>query len=173
MPARPDPHAHRDVRTRRTAAPRTRWVPVQELSPLARALLSDDLGGRDAVPGHVADRVTAQADEWLAHGFAADTVRPWQDLPPAAAAYLAERGVDPRVLDLPVDAFPGAPPVALRLAITAGRLPVERAYELLVLTGEHETPQPPPPTKPATNVAPPVAPLLFSHAAPEDDTSTM
>jgi hypothetical protein len=105
-------------------------------------LLSDDLGGRDVVPRHVADRVTRQAIEWEEQGFTAETVRPWRDVPPAAAGFLAQRGVSPRVLDLPVDAIAGSAPVALRLAIESGRMPVERAYELLVLTGEHRPDQP-------------------------------
>ena len=143
---------------------------MEELSPLARALLSDDLGGRDVVPAHVASRVTAQADEWSAHGFDAETLRPWQDMDPATAAYLVERGVEPRVLDLPVAAFANAQPVPLRLAITTGRITVERAYELLVLTGEHQEPKPAAPAPPETpRPAPktaPVAPVLFSHAPP-------
>jgi hypothetical protein len=164
----------RDLPARRRGA-RDRWVPVAELSPMARALLSDDLGGRDVVPGHVADRVAERADEWLAHGFTVETVRGWQDLPPAAAAYLSERGVQPRVLDLPVDAFPGAvAPVPLRIAISTERIPVERAYQLLVLTGEHQptapppAPPPPPPPPPSEKPARPVAPVLFSHARPEE-----
>jgi hypothetical protein len=198
MTAQPDPDAARDQRvaagpagTRRTGAP-TKWVPVDQLSALARALLSDDLGGRDVVPRHVADRVTRQAAEWEEQGFTAETVRPWRDVPPAAAGYLAQRGVPPRVLDLPVDAITGAPPVALRLAIESGRMPVERAYELLVLTGEHRPDRPaeapdapgqprpaqvvarpagpqwaaPPSTseeEPASSRPRPVAPMIFSH----------
>ncbi|MFB9236906.1 hypothetical protein ACFFWC_15315 [Plantactinospora siamensis] len=108
---------------------------MASLPALARALLSEDLGGRDEVPRHVADRVSTEARRWAEHGFGAEDVRPWLDLPPDAAAYLAERGVSPRVLDLPVSLAPA--PMALKLAITSGRLPVERAYELLVATGEH------------------------------------
>jgi hypothetical protein len=148
MTAQPDPDARIDqwvaagpAGGRRTGAP-TKWVPVDQLSTVARALLSDDLGGRDVVPRHVADRVTRQAIEWEEQGFTAETVRPWRDVPPAAAGYLVQRGVSPRVLDLPVDAIAGAAPVALRLAIESGRMPVERAYELLVLTGEHRPDQP-------------------------------
>ena len=112
-------------------------------------------------------------------------------MPPAAAAYLARRGVDPRVLDLPAGVFPGAAPVPLRVAIASGRLPVEQAYELLVLTGEHTPPEqaasepaeaadsaPSAGDEPAaesTESAPsqrrpaprPVAPVIFSHAASE------
>lgn len=173
MPVQPDPDTRRELRTRRPAAARTKWVPVEDLSPLARALLSDDLGGRDVVPAHVAQRVTAQAEEWSAHGFTAQTVKPWQDLPPAAAAYLAERGVEPRVLDLPIGVFANARPVALRLAITTGRMTAERAYELLVLTGEHVPPAPRPAAQPAKPAAPrPVAPVLFSHAAPQEENRT-
>ncbi|SDY94927.1 hypothetical protein SAMN05444365_104275 [Micromonospora pattaloongensis] len=165
----------------RQASPRTRWVPVDELSAVARALLSEDLGGRDVVPQHVADRVSAQAAEWVEEGFTAETVRPWKDadVPPAAAAYLARRGVEPRVLDLPAGVFPGAAPVALRLAIASGRLPVEQAYELLVITGEHTPPQQTgaetagaeqPPRPVDAPVPRPVAPVLFSHAATDQPT---
>ncbi|MEV1289170.1 hypothetical protein [Micromonospora sp. NPDC049679] len=181
MPAQLNPDARRDLPSApadsdtRRAAPRTRWVPVEQLSAMARALLSDDLGGRDVVPQHVADRVSAQAAEWIDEGFTEDTVRLWKDadVPPAAAAYLARRGVDPRVLDLPAGVFPGAAPVALRLAIASGRLPVERAYELLVITGEHTPPRQPggtgpadEPSAPPTGAPPPrpVAPVIFSHA---------
>jgi hypothetical protein len=194
MPARRDPETAPEQRVspakRRPGGTRTQWVPVTELSPLARALLSADLGGRDVVPRHVADRVIAQAEQWAEQGFTVDTVRFWTDVSPAAAGYLAQRGVDPSVLDLPVSAFPGAPPVALRLAITGGRMPVEQAYELLVLTGAHapswsknnapvspaappraapppvtmSDPQPPEPTPPSRG---PVAPVIFSHPTPE------
>ena len=124
----------------RHAGPEVRWTPVDQLPELARALLSDDLGGREAVPRHVAERVLAEAEAWAGHGFTAETVRPWLDLPPAAAAYLLDRAVHPRVLELPVQvARPGAP-VALGLAIASGQLAVERAYDLLVATGEHRLP---------------------------------
>ncbi|PZM91307.1 MAG: hypothetical protein DIU79_12980 [Actinobacteria bacterium] len=154
---------------------------------MARALLSDNLGGRDVVPKHVADRVTAQAEEWIEQGFTEETVRAWKDadVSPTAAGYLAERGVEPRVLELPMKIVPNADPVPLRVAIASGRLSVERAYELLVLTGEHvppsESSQPSPQaegvpaphaqatnadTPPAPRRAPrPVAPVIFSHAA--------
>ncbi|MFD0823407.1 hypothetical protein ACFQ0D_34980, partial [Micromonospora zhanjiangensis] len=86
---------------RQVATPEIRWTSVDQLSELAQALLSEDLGGREAVPRHVAERVRTQARAWAEHGFTAETVRPWLDLPPAAAAYLAERSVSPRVLELP------------------------------------------------------------------------
>ncbi|MFY1700080.1 MULTISPECIES: hypothetical protein [unclassified Solwaraspora] len=150
---------------------RTRWCPVADLSPLARALLSDDLGGRDVVPQHVADRVSAQAEQWAGHGFTEHTVRPWRDLPPAAAGHLADRQVDPRVLDLPVEVVAGGPPVPLRVAIVTGRLPAERAYQLLVLTGEH-VPMTTAPTRVDTSAAAvrPVTPVIFSHAQPDDES---
>ncbi|WP_148083381.1 hypothetical protein [Micromonospora sp. Llam0] len=180
MPAHLEPDARRDrsaadaspgdISRRRTR--RTRWYPVDQLSPLARALLSDDLGGRDVVPQHVADRVNAEADQWASHGFTEQTVRPWRDLPPAAAGHLAGRQVDPRVLDLPVAVVAGTPPVPLRIAIVTGRLPAERAYELLVLTGEHRPAVPaagnPPPPAPEPSRTRPVTPVLFSHAQPDD-----
>lgn len=138
-----------------------KWVPVSELSTLARALLSDDLGGRDVVPRHVADRAAAQAEEWAAHGFTDQTVRPWREAAPADAAYLAARGVDPAVLDLPIVAYAGSAPVSLRMAIASGRLTVERAYELLVVTGQHR----PAAGEAQPSTAPrPIAPVVFSHA---------
>ena len=173
MPAHLEPPARRGRPTSAAngaprRASRTRWCPVGDLSPLARALLSDDLGGRDVVPQHVADRVNAEAEQWASQGFTAETVRPWADLPPAAAGYLAQQKVDPRVLDLPVDLVAGSPPVPLRVAIVTERLPAERAYQLLVLTGEHEPPaatgQEPASAPAATR---PVVPVLFSHAQPD------
>ncbi|MFV2020824.1 hypothetical protein [Micromonospora sp. LOL_023] len=165
MPAHLEPPARRG---RPANAPRTRWCPVSDLSPLARALLSDDLGGRDVVPQHVADRVKAEADEWASHGFTEHTVRPWRDLPPAAAGHLAGHQVDPRVLDLPVDLVAGSPPLPLRIAIVTGRLPADRAYELLVLTGEHvprSKPGAAPDQQPAApGTSRPVIPVTFSHA---------
>jgi hypothetical protein len=166
----------------RHAGSTVRWTPVAGLSPLARALLNDDLGGRETVPGHVADRVTAEAQVWAEHGFTAETVRPWTDLSPVAAAYLAERGVSPRVLELPVEVARSPAPIALKLAIASGLLTVERAYELLVVTGEHVArttrPAGPPPasghpsaTGPAAaeSAGPrrPVAQVFFSHATEE------
>jgi hypothetical protein len=179
MPAQHDSNPPRDTRargTRRAPGTRTRWFPVEQLSPLARALLNDDLGGRDVVPQHVADRVTAQATRWAEHGFTAKTVRPWRETIPAAASYLAERGVDPAVLDLPVNPLRGGGGLTLQTAIATGQMPVERAYELLVLTGHHTPPRPSgttdepsessdgPPMSPARPR--PVAPVIFSHATP-------
>ncbi|MEV0393809.1 hypothetical protein [Polymorphospora rubra] len=146
-----------------------RFVPVDRLSALARALLSDDLGGRDVVPARLANRVTEQADEWAAHGFTEDTVRPWRELPPDAAGYLASRGVDPAVLSLSVSPG-GIGPVPLATAIAAQQIPVQRAYELLVLTGEH--PRTPLADAPAAPQPPPraVAPVVFSHVPADSDT---
>ncbi|MFY1631855.1 hypothetical protein ACN27F_01015 [Solwaraspora sp. WMMB335] len=179
MPAHPDPAARPERVTSTPADParratRTRWSPVADLSPLARALLSDDLGGRDVVPRHVAARVTAEAEQWAGEGFTEQTVRPWRDLPPAAAGYLARNQVDPRVLDLPIDIVAGTPAVPLRIAIVTGRLPAERAYQLLVLTGEHTPPgsttsSTAPGSRPDRDTPPrPVTPVLFSHANVED-----
>ncbi|MDG4766116.1 hypothetical protein O7632_18695 [Solwaraspora sp. WMMD406] len=183
MPAHLDPAARRDrpagahpTGTSRRSTSRTRWCPLTELSPLARALLSDDLGGRDVVPSHVAERVSAEAEQWASHGFTEDTVRPWRDLPPAAAGHLASQQVDPRVLDLPVAVVAGTPPVPLRIAIVTGRLPAERAYQLLVLTGEHtpagqERGDQPPAMATRTAPARPVTPVLFSHAGQDSAQS--
>lgn len=151
------------VPTPRNGSP-LRWVPVSSLTPLARALLSEDLGGREEVPPHVADRVSQEATRWAAHGFTTETVRPWLDLPPAAAAYLAERGVPPRVLDLPVEV--SRSPVTLTLAISSGLLPVERAYQLLVATGEHLIPTAQARRVPAGEWPTAVVPRPGSAAAP-------
>ncbi|HEY0697870.1 MAG TPA: hypothetical protein VGD43_08675 [Micromonospora sp.] len=175
----------------------TRWVPVSRLPVLARALLSDDLGGRDAVPRHVADRVTAEARKWAGYGFTEQTVGPWKDLPPAAAAYLAGRQVDPRGRDLPMGVTRTNAPVVLKLAIASGLLPVEQAYELLVATGEHvpvpaglsdagparPRPAPVPVVTPLASPVPPPPPVsapprrpvslvVFSHAADEHQAAS-
>lgn len=138
-------------------------------------LLSEDLGGRDVVPGHVADRVTSLADQWAAHGFTEEAVRPWMELPPDAANYLASRGVNSAVLDRPFGALRGAATVTFGAAIASGQLPVEQAYDLLVLTGEHkpeQTDQSKPEGTEPTDDAPrrAVAPALFSHPATDRPT---
>lgn len=147
--------------------PGDRFVPVDQLPPLARALLSEDLGGRDVVPARLADRVTEQADEWASYGFTETTVRPWRELTPEAANYLASRGVDPGVLSLSVAPGGRIEPVPLATAIASQQIPVERAYELLVLTGEHPRTPTAGPSTPTTapSSTPPrmVAPVIFSH----------
>ncbi|MET7399421.1 hypothetical protein ABZS66_38655 [Dactylosporangium sp. NPDC005572] len=75
-----------------------RWVPIAGLTELARALLGERRGDRDVIPAHVGDRVTALAKQWAAHGFTPETVHPWVDLGPAAAALLAARGISPAAL---------------------------------------------------------------------------
>src|SRR4051794_32412552 len=75
-----------------------RWVPIAELPELARALLGDGRGDRDVIPEHVSDRVTRLAEQWAAHGFTAETVGPWKDLDPVAAARLRAGGASPSAL---------------------------------------------------------------------------
>jgi hypothetical protein len=161
-------------RPRRASAARS-WTPVDQLSELARALLSDDLGDRDAVPAHVADRVTALAAQWVEHGFTAQTVGPWAELTPACAAYLAGRGVPPHALDQLVDVGGSAGPLTVRTALSTGRLTDEQAYDLLAGSADaassRQTPRapvvsttdPPAPDGAArARMAP--APAVFSHA---------
>ncbi|WP_433611421.1 hypothetical protein ACQP2P_44220 [Dactylosporangium sp. CA-139114] len=73
-------------------------MPIAGLTELARALLGDRRGDRDVIPEHVSDRVNALAKQWAAHGFTAETVRPWKDLDPAAAARLHAHGASPSAL---------------------------------------------------------------------------
>ena len=154
----------------RDADAEVRWVPVKQLSGLARALLSEQLGDDDVVPEHVARRATALAGEWSAHGFTHDTVRPWADLPPAAAAYLAGRGVDPAVLDEPVELSPAqVAPITFRRAIASGKLTVEHAVNLLagVDPGEPDVV-----TAPATRTrAVPAVPAAAEQAAAADQAA--
>jgi hypothetical protein len=149
-------------------------VPVDQLSRLARVLLAENLGGRDAVPAQVAERVTALAAEWADHGFTAETVQPWTDLTPAGAAYLAERGIDPGVLDQLIDIATSPNPVTLRRALSTGQLDAEKAYEVLVSAGDRRSPAPARPAPvdasqldpavPDPAQAPPgAAPAVFSH----------
>jgi hypothetical protein len=137
----------------RRAGAAPRWTAVDQLSELARCLLSEDLGGRDVVPAAVADRVTALAAQWADHGFTPQTVRPWADLTPACGAYLAGRGVDPAALEQLIDAGAPAGPVTLRQAILTGQLDAEQAYEVV---SSRTTPTPTPPGPP---------PAVFSHSA--------
>jgi hypothetical protein len=169
----------------RDVQPPVRWVPVSQLSPLARALLSDDLGGRDVVPERVADRVTGLATEWAASGFTTDTVRPWVDLPPATARSLASGGVDPAALDLPVRISPTTAPVTLRQALVAGLLSPDQVHDRLApgvrgrgkrpapaappVTNPTATPAATPSDTPAAQPETPAAPALFSHPVDELD----
>jgi hypothetical protein len=101
------------------------------------------------------------------HGFTPTTARPWADLTPACAAYLAGRGVDPAVLDKPINTA-ARKPITLRWALSSGQLAAEQAYDLLVATGTHRPPAQPQPapddTTPDSPGAPPrPAPAVFSH----------
>lgn len=172
------------------AGPPPGWTPVRQLPELARALLSSDLGGRDAVPAHVANRVRALAEQWAAHGFTARTVGPWTDLDPPCAAYLSGRGVPPDALDELVDLDGPAGQSTVRAALSTGRLTAEQAYQALAAAGRLTAEQayqalaatsgaqpaprakvPPTgqkPEPPATHDAPRTsttpAPVVFSHA---------
>lgn len=163
---------------RRPAGAARPWTPVDALSELARALLSDDLGDRDAVPAHVADRVTALAAQWADHGFTAQTVRAWVDLSPACAAYLAGKEVPPHALDQVVHVDGSAGPLTVRAALSTGRLTAEQAYDVLAGNAatapstqppqgpDASTPESPAPDGTAPARTPP-APAVFSHAKPE------
>ena len=133
---------------------------VDQLSKLARVLLAEDLGGRDAVPAQVAERVTALAAQWVDHGFTAETAQPWTDLTPACAAYLAERGVDPAALDQPIGAA-SPDPLTLRRALSTGQMEAEQVYKLLESVGDR-----PPPA--STQAPSDPAPAVFSHPAADE-----
>ena len=154
----------------RRAGAVTRWTAVDQLSELARCLLSEDLGGRDVVPAAVADRVTALAAQWAEHGFTPQTVRPWAELTPACGAYLAGRGVDPAALDQLIDAGSSAGPITLRQAILTGHLDAEQAYDAVSSRAAGtRTSSTPTPTPTPTPTGPP--PAVFSHSAADHPTT--
>jgi hypothetical protein len=103
-----------------------RWVPITELTELARALLGERPSGRDVVPIQVAERISRLAAQWATHGFTAATVRPWVDLPPAAAAVLAAAGATPEALDRHV-VTTGGTTTTLWRAVSSGALSAEEA----------------------------------------------
>lgn len=120
------------------------------------------------MPAHVAERVTTLAAQWTEHGFTARTVRPWADLTPECAAYLASRGVDPGALDQLIDTGTSRRPLTVRNAISTAQIDVKQAYDFLVAQGYHKPPaagQPAPEPagqEPAQAQSVP-APLVFSH----------
>jgi hypothetical protein len=103
-----------------------RWVPITELTELARALLGERPSGRDVVPVQVAERISRLAAQWAAHGFNAATVRPWVDLQPAAAAVLAAAGATPEALDRHVVTAAGTTTTLWR-AVSSGAMAAEDA----------------------------------------------
>jgi hypothetical protein len=146
-----------------------RWVPIAELSELARALLGERRDDRDVIPEHVADRVGALAKQWAAHGFTAQTVEPWVDLKPAAAALLASRGISPETLRRHTVAGE-AGETSLWQAVLSGVVSAAEAADRIDGSAAPEpaaeaTPPPVSGTRPA--------PALFSHptAELEPDTS--
>jgi hypothetical protein len=125
--------------TRVAAAPKSvatgdeagvRWVPITELTDLARALLGERPSGRDVVPVQVAERISRLAAQWAAQGFTAATVRPWVDLPPAAAAVLAKAGATPDGLERHVITTAGTTTTLWR-ALAAGTISAEEAVAAL------------------------------------------
>ncbi|GAA3213622.1 hypothetical protein ACFO1B_13335 [Dactylosporangium siamense] len=103
-----------------------RWVPITELTELARALLGERPSGRDVVPAQVAERISRLAAQWAANGFTAATVRPWVDLPPAAAKALAAAGATPEALDRHVVTVAGTTTTLWR-AVSSGGMTGEEA----------------------------------------------
>ncbi|MEV0128679.1 hypothetical protein AB0H83_09445 [Dactylosporangium sp. NPDC050688] len=104
----------------------TRWVPITELTELARALLGERPSGRDVVPAQVAERISHLAAQWAAHGFTAATVGPWTDLRPAAAAVLAATGATPQSLERHVVTVAGTTTTLWR-AVCTGAMSAEDA----------------------------------------------
>jgi len=144
------------------------WVPISQLSPLARALLGD-LGDRDVVPGHVADRVTGLAKQWAAAGFTDRTVHLWEELRPADAAHLNNAGVDPARLDDIIDDAG----TTYRRALATGRLTAEAVAErLLKPAGGFPRPPVPESKQDAKQEQKPATSGLFSHVAGADPDST-
>ncbi len=103
-----------------------RWVPITELTDLARALLGERPSGRDVVPLQVAERISRLAAQWATHGFTAATVRPWVDLQPAAAAVLTAAGATPEALDRHV-VTTGGTTTTLWRAVSSGAMSAEDA----------------------------------------------
>jgi hypothetical protein len=144
-----------------------RWVPIKDLPPLACVFLGDDLGGREVVPAHVADRVTALSAEWENEGFTEQTVQPWIGLPAPLAGALVRLGVAPAMLDVQVTDLPGgivagSGPMTVRQAVIAGLLSAEQVAGLVAQAPEGS----PGETGPAQ-----VVPAVFSHPVDEFDHS--
>jgi hypothetical protein len=144
------------------------WVSVTELSDLARALLGELRHGRDVIPTHVRDRITALADQWAALGFTAETVRDWSELEPDQAALLTSHGVTPEALRRqPFATSAGA--TDLWQALETGAISAQEALDRLPRTATTPGPAAPEPA----SAAPRPAPAVFSHpfVEPEvDDT---
>ncbi|MFF5228129.1 hypothetical protein [Dactylosporangium sp. NPDC000521] len=154
------------------------WVPIAELTDLARALLGERPSGRDVVPVAVAERLSRLAAQWAAAGFTAATVRPWADLQPDAAAVLAKAGATPESLDRQVVTVSGAA-MTLWRAVCSGAMPAAEAAAALRPAGGVTAPAPAPAPAAAPAAGAPagvaaeaparakVAPALFSHPATE------
>ncbi|MGI5176493.1 hypothetical protein ACQEVZ_09200 [Dactylosporangium sp. CA-152071] len=147
------------------------WVPIAELTDLARALLGERPSGRDVVPMAVAERISRLAAQWASAGFTAATVRPWVDLQPAAAAVLAKAGATPEALDRQVVTVSGAA-MTLWRAVCSGAMPAADAAAALRPAGGAPAPAAAPSAAPApVGVEAParakIAPALFSHPATE------
>lgn len=120
-----------------------RWTNVEDLSPLARALLPEFWRGRPRVPPDVVDQVNRKSLEWAEFGFTERTASAWCDtrLIPKVAGYLAGREIDPRILDEPI-----RPRMGLDLtwteALHRGFLgTVEQVCERMAYAGYHVAPE--------------------------------
>jgi hypothetical protein len=73
---------------------------VADLGPLARAILPEDLRGRQWIWPDEANRWNTQAARWASAGFTDRSVLPWLEtgLRPRRRRLLAARGVKPDVL---------------------------------------------------------------------------
>ncbi|GAA4260439.1 hypothetical protein [Dactylosporangium darangshiense] len=142
-------------------------MPIAGLTELARALLGDRRGDRDAIPGHVRDRITALAERWAAHGFTAETVHVWKDLDPAAAARLHAHGISAAALQQHTVVTPMGS-TSLWQAVISGTLSAAEAVNELRAAG------PPEPTARLSTPSPAVstprpAPAVFSHPVADLD----
>jgi hypothetical protein len=144
-PARPLPWpvAQPPVRRRRERSNGPRpSVWVADLGSLVRAILPEELQGRQWIWPDEANRWNARAARWANAGFTDRSVLPWFEtgLRPADAGYLAARGVKPDVLGklvtVPVTVV-AAGAATVRMLLIWNRLPVAAVYEALVQAGHH------------------------------------
>lgn len=186
----PDGDWFRQAASRAAHSPRRggRWTKVGDLSPMARVLLPELWRGRPTVPADVVAAVNERSREWAIEGFTEHTAALWRCVSPKAARYLANRKVDPLILDQPI-----WPPVGSGFTWADGLnygflQPLDRFCARLAEAGHRVEPEPaiqsptfatPSTTAaPAEPAAPPVAsvPGLFSHpdgeagAAPSQPT---
>jgi hypothetical protein len=169
--ARPAPPPPRPLVAPPVRPARSRTVRVDQLAPMTRAVLPDELRGRDRIRQQEAERFAAVGLRWAAAGFTHRAARTWLDrgVAPEAAAYLALRGVTPVLLDRELPAASG--PATGAALIADGVLPAEQVHELLVAEGHHVAVMSPEPvlTAPTRAARTPVAIPQVAFSSPGAD----